>query len=737
MDDAVIEAAIVGDVRYLRKCTVGRLNKVDCEGRSALHYACLRGNDHFVRAVACMRGIRLNICDDHMGNTPLHIAASCDHLLCLSALVKEGADIEHRNENGDTPLVYAARCEASQSVMALISLGANVDARNRTGESALVYASITGHLESVRVLLAAGAQPDSSMTAVIRHGKIEVARYFVENGAWSESKRSPLVVATLLNRNEFVRLFVELGMDINKGSSHDGTTPLRAAISVNNIGMVRLLLSLGAEVTDDTMENCVPFSTDVIFSALYECASHTTKVQAFNTAAATGNVHRLRIMDLEDVDSPDSTGLTALWLSVAGGHAECVNHLVLRGADATFTQNGTTMVHTAVVSCYHCIPALVNSGADVNAVDIEGATPLGIAVRYDNVHALKILVDMGARVNPIVGTPPLLLAAGASTSTVRHVLGMGANPNASAENGVTAAHLAAGVSLENLAVIVAAGGDVNALSEDRLTPVHYAAATGQLECLEFLIEQGAFTTTLTSAGDTPLHYAAESGESQCVLTLLNSGCPARVASDDGTTPVDVVFESRQNVITKRANIGILLAFGAEVPPARRLSADCLKVARTISTWRCQSLSDEAVARFNEAVRRRLHILTEEECQRVFKETYEAFKTRNELWEDEPVGIVAAWEGYARAVHVAAKRCEAEAAVRCIRQLDRRCTSHVQRYISVMRVAHWGRLRQLVNTCDRLVEERATMRKDSLEMARAAREKLDVIVPSTDRFLIEG
>ena len=77
-----------------------------------------------------------------------------------------------------TPLHIAANCNKIEAVAALISHGADVNARDEWGKTPLMLASIEGHAKVVEALLDAGADKELKATSGDCKGKtaLDIAR---------------------------------------------------------------------------------------------------------------------------------------------------------------------------------------------------------------------------------------------------------------------------------------------------------------------------------------------------------------------------------------------------------------------------------------------------------------------------------------------------------------------------------------------------------------------------------
>ena len=110
--------------------------------------------------------------------TPLHIAADCNKIEAVAALISHGADVNARDKDQCTPLHAAAVNNEIEAVAALISHGADVNAREEDGETPLMYASCNGRAKVVEALLDAGADKELKATRGRWKGKtaLDIAR---------------------------------------------------------------------------------------------------------------------------------------------------------------------------------------------------------------------------------------------------------------------------------------------------------------------------------------------------------------------------------------------------------------------------------------------------------------------------------------------------------------------------------------------------------------------------------
>jgi ankyrin repeat protein len=124
-----------------------------------------------------------------------------------------------------------------------------------------------------------------------------------------------------------------------------------------------------------------------------------------------------------------------------------------------------------------------------------------------------------------------------NAQTVRDLISNGANVNAMQADGATALHWAAyHGDVELTEALLAAGANPDATNRNGSTPLWLAAERGDAAIVESLLEGGADPNELLPLGRRPLMLAARSGVVEAVQALLDFGADPNLAeSERGTT----------------------------------------------------------------------------------------------------------------------------------------------------------------------------------------------------------
>ena len=131
---------------------------------------------------------------------------------------------------------------------------------------------------------------------------------------------------------------------------------------------------------------------------------------------------------------------------------------------------------------------------------------------------------------------------------VNRQLAAGAEPNATDADGNSPLHLAAfGGHLAVVQALLAAGADANGLDGQGWPPIFKAAYNHERDCgfapvVQALVDAGANVNHRIFYGLTPLMLAAGGGEAAVCEVLLNAGADVKAANDGGRTALAMAKE---------------------------------------------------------------------------------------------------------------------------------------------------------------------------------------------------
>jgi len=240
---------------------------------------------------------------------------------------------------------------------------------------------------------------------------------------------------------------------------------------------------------------------------------------------------------------------------------------LLGAAPAAFAQNPSADTSASALhwAAYRndlaAVRRLLDEGADPNAANRFGVTPLHEAATVGNAEMLEAMLSAGGDANAVFGEGETVLMTAAragSAASVKALLAHGGNPDATESwHGQTALMWAA---IENHADIVQllidGGADVDRTSTKHdwvkisysegnvpktrdlggLTALHFAAREGSLEAAEKLLDAGADAKTAEPMYQlTPLQLAIVNGHYTLAKRLIERG----VGVDDGSLYVAV------------------------------------------------------------------------------------------------------------------------------------------------------------------------------------------------------
>jgi ankyrin repeat protein len=268
--------------------------------------------------------------------TALHLAVENGHKAVVEALIDGGAKINAKTSLGHSPLHIAAANGFREIAVLLISKGADVNARSNQKETPLHSAMVNASTEIAQALLEKGADVNAK----------------------NSSNWTPLGRAVEQGNLELVDLLLSKGADPNIVSSTQNSI-LQRAVSSPNPEILQRLIKAGADLKFQDRQGM----TALHLAANQPHSSYTDALKALIEGGA-------------DVNAKDFYEQTPLHLAARGDAYDTAEFLLAHGADPNVKDiNSDTPLHLALKD-WRLVQLLLAKGANVNAIDKKGYTPL-------------------------------------------------------------------------------------------------------------------------------------------------------------------------------------------------------------------------------------------------------------------------------------------------------------------------------------------------------------------------
>ena len=410
------------------------VNAKGCCDYTPLHKAAEKGHLEVVKYLVS-NGVDVNAKGEY-GDTPLHEAAEYGYLEVVKYLVKNGADVNARGKNGETPLHKVAEKGNLEIVKYLVENGADVNIKDNEGKTPLdiafekgfvrcvfsllkgrelsgdeknrllLVAVKKGNLEDVKFLIKKGADPMAKVNFSIPFfkaavvGKLTIVKYFIEGLKYDVNEKDKdgdtlLHGAAMSGRSNVVEYLISKGVDVNEVDS-EGKTPLHLAVE-EEISVVEDLISAGANVNARDNKNLTPLwyacksgNLDIVKYLVSKGAVWDESVRGYgfpvSQAAVNGNLNVVKYFVEElgfDVNKKDELGLTLMHFASmwrGGIFMDAASELGIDKKSFLGLLNISKNVEEYLDQHIAIIEYLLSKGADINARDYSGRTPLDVAV---------------------------------------------------------------------------------------------------------------------------------------------------------------------------------------------------------------------------------------------------------------------------------------------------------------------------------------------------------------------
>ncbi|CAD6442463.1 4cecb410-8850-4ae9-86e2-1cd6439bea72 [Sclerotinia trifoliorum] len=346
--------------------------------------------------------------------TPLALASVFSELSIVNFLLDRNATVD---QTGPplflTPLHFASINGRKDIVARILEARADPSLQDNDGNTAFHHASQYGHLETLQILYQQGSREHINQANKRHNAPLhlasgydhpETAKWLLDSGAAinqaGESAATPLSLACGGGCVNTVRMLLDRGADIHKRNNYSFTPILLVCLNPH-LEIFKMLRDQGALISDVTSNK------DTCFHQIIDSSQGFTNdsKEIINGLIGGGG----------NINQPNIHGCPPLHSACRQEKLKFVEYLIRLGADVNQVRsqgNITALMEACCQQDSRITKVLLQYNADTTIANNHGVTALTLAVFFDHLENVKLLIKNGA--NAVVhakdGSTPVQVA---------------------------------------------------------------------------------------------------------------------------------------------------------------------------------------------------------------------------------------------------------------------------------------------------------------------------------------
>ena len=452
------------------------LKEKDNQGNTAFLSATCNGSRKLLKFLKG-KGADTKVHNKYGQNALMNVCSYSNDIDAVKWLLKEGFDLEEKNDEGDTAFLCAAQNEnIPHRILCLLEdEGADTNVKNNNGQNALMkvcsnscdFLSVLNLSFKQTSLKEKDNEGNTVFLIAAENDKLPVLHFLhyfnhdieVENN----QGQNALIRASLGRGNiDIVKWLLCMGLDIDK-EDNDGNTAFLCTAQKGNTPLLSFLKCKNANIY------------------VYNSGGENALVKA---SLGRGNIDTVKWLLAEgfQVNEKDFTGDTAFHNAAWNGDVQLIKFLKRENADINVCNYSgkNALMYACTGSCdIEAVKWLLEEGFNLEDKDSDENTAFLLATKEGNVSFLKFLKDEGADIK------------------VRNKYGQNALMNVCFSSG----------DIEVVKWLLEEGFTLEEKDNDGNTSFLFAAQNGNTSILKFLKDENASVTVKNNLGENALMKA--------------------------------------------------------------------------------------------------------------------------------------------------------------------------------------------------------------------------------------